>query len=320
MAAASGRRRHGTHREWILLSVLAYLILRTVTYALWPTNQCAQIYPYALALLPVVYAAFIYFEPGGVISAAATILASMGIRVALRIGSVASVEVLIASSIAMVGIGLLVGHIARINHQLRSRADALQLTMREANHRIKNSLSLAASIVDMERMQGVSSAAPDVLAVIRSRLQAIAELHEQLRWDRPGDSIELVEYLRDVCARVQGLSGMPVRIDADVPNPVPVTSTRAVATALICTELLLNIAKHDRVEGEPQSASLSVTVEESTLRVRIGSDRGTFESGDGTRHGIGHVIVDALVEQLSGTVEVAARSPPAFVLSIPYSR
>ncbi len=127
MVAASGRRPDGKRSKWLFLSFLVYLLARTLTLVFWPDDLSAQVFPTFLVLFPVLYAAFVYFELGGVMTAAAIVVANILIRTALRIESNLPNQILVSTWLAAAGIGLLVGHVARINHQLRSRTQALQL-------------------------------------------------------------------------------------------------------------------------------------------------------------------------------------------------
>lgn len=189
------------------------------------------------------------------------------------------------------------------------------LLMREANHRIKNSLQVVSSLLSL---QGQSTGNPETRESLREagrRVHAVSDIHQLLY---KVDDVRLVpfhEYLTTLCRDLErsalaGSDGWRLTVTVE---PVEVPSDQAVPLGLIANELLMNAVKH-AYSGEAQAlASKPVAV---GLRHAGDSVRLTVEDeGVGLPEGfdwrrsrsLGMRLVHALCSQLGATLTVEPR-------------
>jgi PAS domain S-box-containing protein len=131
----------------------------------------------------------------------------------------------------------------------QEKSEQLKLSVREAHHRIKNNLQAITALLYLELSAGNSDEHESHDGAIREsmeRIQAIAVVHDLLSQDEDVQTVDIravVERLVPMVLRSSGLSSETVQTSLSVP-PVPLSSKKATALALIVNELVSNAAKH----------------------------------------------------------------------------
>ena len=206
----------------------------------------------------------------------------------------------------------------RMEGNLRAALDRQQLLLREANHRVNNSLQIVASML---HLQSTNSENPDLRQELReagSRIAAVARAHQRLYSSNRIDSLDLGNYLSDVCRDLNALiPGCEINVSTD--EGIIMATDRAVAVALLVNELVSNAMKHAYPRGSCRIwVTLSRSVERTNLTVR---DEGVglpvdFDVKSGRR--LGMRLVNAFTKQLQGELQIVRGNPGTeFVLGIP---
>lgn len=117
--------------------------------------------------------------------------------------------------------------------------------IREADHRIKNSLQMVVSMLALQARQSSNPELRDELDDASHRVMAVALLHEQLqhKGDHP---VAMTEYLAEICRELalsadgeaRGICISVAAEAAELPNG------QAMALGLITSELVMNAFKH----------------------------------------------------------------------------
>lgn len=195
------------------------------------------------------------------------------------------------------------------------------LLMREANHRIKNSLQVISSLLSLQGQSTGNAETRESLHEAGRRVHAVSDIHQLLY---KVDDIQLVpfhEYLTALCRDLERSAlaeSNGWRLSLTV-EPVEVPSDQAVPLGLIANELLMNAVKHaypGEGPGEgPGAGSKPIAV---GLRHAGDSVRLTIEDeGVGLPDGfdwhrsrsLGMRLVHALTNQLDATLSVEPRRP-----------
>jgi len=169
--------------------------------------------------------------------------------------------------------------------------------MTGVNHRVKNSLQIVSSILQLQVPHTQSAEAADALRSASARVLAIAAVHERLYTGEDASVVRLDIFLSDLCSEIGRAYGCPDGITTDV-QQVSVPTDMAIPLALIVNELVTNVVKH---VGPPCGIRLRSEVG-NTLKLTI-SDTGHGPSKDQPRLGLGARIVDAFSQQLGAQVE-----------------
>jgi PAS domain S-box-containing protein len=187
---------------------------------------------------------------------------------------------------------------------LREAIEARELLLREADHRIKNSLQLVGSLLGLQRSR-VSD--PDAVAALDgaiSRVMAVSQAHMALHQSSDLRHVALDDMLRDLCAHV-GTLNPALRFLCDCPPALQLDTERAIPLGLVVSELLTNAAKHayPLTSGEVRTI---VSAERDMVEIVV-SDTGVGMATSGTsRARLGSTIVRALVTQIGAEMDVTS--------------
>jgi two-component sensor histidine kinase len=165
--------------------------------------------------------------------------------------------------------------------------DERELLLREADHRIKNSLQLVVGMLSLQRKHAATQETATALAGAIARVNAVAEAHLALQLSGDLQTVDLPEMLMAICRRLDSLSDT-VRVTCAFGSTVMLEVDRAIPLALIISELITNALRHaydSRQEGEVHVA-IRLDGQHIVLTVHddgVGFDDATSRPGLGTR-------------------------------------
>jgi two-component sensor histidine kinase/PAS domain-containing protein len=207
-------------------------------------------------------------------------LASQGIRIK---GDVAS------DPGRLIGIVQDITDRQRREDNLRDLAAARELLVREADHRIKNSLQLAISLLSVQ-LRGIEDrAAADALRGAITRISAIAASHLALQSSADLKDVDLTIVLKDLCAHFSQLNP-GVAILYRPSGALMLDADRAIPLGLTVSEVITNALRH----AFPETSYLVVRIRDDG----VGMQPQAAEAGLGSR------IIRSLAAQLAAKIEV----------------
>jgi two-component sensor histidine kinase len=192
----------------------------------------------------------------------------------------------------------------RLMEEARDRA---QLLLSEVNHRVANSLSLAASMVQMQTRAVPDEAAQNALRETQARISAIASIHRHLYTSSDVRIVDLDTYLASLTAELalaMQADNVAHEISFETDGKVQVPTNMAVSLGILVTELVTNAYKYaygTDVRGQirvllkrPAAGRIALVVE----------DDGVGWTGDGPPKGsgLGTRIIKATTSQVHATL------------------
>lgn len=209
--------------------------------------------------------------------------------------------------------------VAARTEALRGLADQRAVLVREAHHRMKNSLQAVSGLVALHAESLDDPAARDTLLACRGRIRTMALVHEQLDVVEPMGEIEFAPYLRRLLGRA---------LETMAPDPRNITlqldleehrlrADAATTCALILNELVTNAAKHAFTDGRTGIVHISFRIVGGVVSVEVADDGGRMptEADSGTTLGVR--LVRLLVGQLGGTLREEVRGGTRITLEFP---
>ncbi len=194
----------------------------------------------------------------------------------------------------------------RRERALNSALDYHKVLLNEINHRVKNSLQLVASLINLRAATVGDPNVTDVLREASSRIGVIASAHERLTRSPDLANIELAIYLRELCEDLQE-QAIDCDLEFSASEPINIPTDRAVRLALVLNELVTNACKHGRSSGGRVRVWVSIqrqNPDSVSLSVR---DNGSGLPKDfhiAAARTMGMRVVAALIEQLGAEVKV----------------
>jgi two-component sensor histidine kinase len=194
--------------------------------------------------------------------------------------------------------------------QLKAALEHQKVLFKEINHRVKNSLQLVASMLNLSAI-GQDEGVTQVFTEASNRVRAIARAHERLYRSSDISNIELATYLADVCRDLADVTPN-CEIGFEASEPILMATDQAIRLALIVTELVTNAAKHAYPEGAQGRMRVVLS--------RRGPDRATVRVSDQGRGlpadfdirssaGLGTRMVMALSEASCARLQIRRMAP-----------
>jgi two-component sensor histidine kinase len=190
--------------------------------------------------------------------------------------------------------------------RLAARDTTKSVLLRELSHRVANNFATVASLM---RRQAATVADPDAksaLAQAVNQVTVMARIHRRLHAGGEDATVDAGRFIGELCEDLQDAlaSGSPVAICATADSH-PLSLAQAVPLGLIINELVTNAIKYAFVDGRPGTISVSLERRgpELVLEVR---DNGIGIGQAKTKSGIGHMLIEALCQQLGGRLEIAS--------------
>jgi len=216
-------------------------------------------------------------------------------------------------------------HNARLYGELKEALAAREALVRETHHRVKNSLQLVASLIDIHMGAVDDPYVRTCLEELKLRVGSISSIHARLYAQAGIDDVELDEYLRGLAEDIHDSFTRPgsvvyLRYDMQTLRVPPDTG---VTLGLIAGELLINAFKYAFPGGSGSlSLGLRATAAEGILTIEdTGPGMSPVDSGERCHDpkgneaiaevsgssGFGLCLVRSLSAQLGGVAELESR-------------
>jgi two-component sensor histidine kinase len=186
---------------------------------------------------------------------------------------------------------------------LRQALDYQEVISKEINHRVKNSLSIIAGLLNIQARASINPDVRRALDDAGSRVQTIASVHDQLWRADDIHHVDLSEFLSSFCKQfMEAGEGRTLRCEI---SPPMISPEDAVPLGLLVNELLTNVLKYTRPD-ESEDASLSIRVCDSgILRLEVRDHGPGLPPDFDTKHSksMGMKLIARLGRQLGGQPE-----------------
>ncbi|SRR5579885_345100 len=207
----------------------------------------------------------------------------------------------------------------RYELNLKTALDRQSLLLGEINHRVKNSLQVVASILQLQAKSVDNETVRLHLAAAAGRVLTVGRAYERLAYDTQYEKVDLGPYLQDVVHDLESAMKRG-KLQFNAPRGIMIASDRAIPVALIVNELVTNAAKYAYTGGD--DGVIEVRVEKRNgghVAVTVEDDGvGLPAMKPANSKGLGTRLIKALTQQLYATLSNPPREKgAAFELLIP---
>lgn len=218
-------------------------------------------------------------------------------------------RIVIDGTPSMVIIGRDITEQKLVDRQLRASLEEKTVLLKEVHHRVKNNLQIISSLLELQSDFITDEESRRFIRESRSRIGAMAMVHEKLYQSESVASINLGDYIESLThylfsTFMKDTDGINLTIDVD---DVPLAIDEAIPCGLVVNELVSNALKHAFPLGGKGEISVrcrseengwaSVTVSDTGIGLPAGFEIENTES-------LGLQLVTMLVKQLRGTMHV----------------
>jgi PAS domain S-box-containing protein len=225
----------------------------------------------------------------------------------------------------------------RVEKQITASLKEKEMLLKEIHHRVKNNLQIISSLLKLQSKGIQDAAALELFKESQSRVRSMALIHEKLY--RSGDlaNVDFAEYVQNLAAslvRSYRADSVPTVLRTDIQG-VRLGIDAAVPCGLVINELITNALKYAFPPGWHSPIQTSATGESNgqmaEIRVElrrsadhqltlIVADNGVgFPAGLDFRdtESLGMRLVNTLVDQLDGTLELSRNAGTEFKIMFP---
>ena len=207
-----------------------------------------------------------------------------------------------------------IGEQKETEHRLAAMIEERDVLLREVNHRVKNNLLMVHSLLSLRE-----SAAGLDLTDVKNQVTSIGLVHELLHGGSDITHVEAPTYIDRILRSVFG-RGPTVRTDIE---PVRLPAGVAVPFGLLLNELATNAAQHGFVDGSQHTFTLKLRhdsdAEELVVTAANTGARFPDHVEPATAGTLGLRLINALVAQLSGSLELRREPDTTFIVRVPFS-
>jgi two-component sensor histidine kinase len=207
----------------------------------------------------------------------------------------------------------------RMERDLKAALDQQEILLQEGNHRVTNSLQLVASMLSLQSSTASTPELRDQLQEAVSRIQAIARAHERLYRTRQIRSLDLGDYLTDICHDMDDAAAHCDVHVAAAPG-IQIATDRAISISLVVTELITNSAKHAYSSGAAQPIWVTLEGDSDFIVICVRDEGAGLPPGFDHKKskGLGMRIVSGMLAQLKADLTIERRKPgTAFIMRMP---
>ena len=197
------------------------------------------------------------------------------------------------------------------NRGLIRALEAERVLKMEIDHRVKNSLQLVGSLLQMQVGRTANEEAKSALMAAHSRVRAISSIHGALNRANAMDRVRLSAHAAHLIdeLREQAPDNVEIVLDAD---DVELPTDRASSFAILMNEFVTNSLKHAFADGRPGRVTLTAHERDGMVDVRFADD-GVGSSAGHRADGLGTRLMQALASQLGATLETGSSEDGTFM-------
>jgi two-component sensor histidine kinase len=205
----------------------------------------------------------------------------------------------------------------RAEAQIKASLKEKEVLLREIHHRVKNNLQIVSSLLNLQSSAVDDQGTRVVFQESKDRIRSMALVHQQLYQSRDLARIDAVEYLHSLASnlfRSYGIDTNLIRLRIEM-DQLELGVDTAIPCGLLINELVSNALKHAFPDGRPGEVRIELRARENgELLLRLSDDGIGFPAELDYRRTttLGLRLVNTLIEQLGGTIQLNAGPGTAF--------
>ena len=212
------------------------------------------------------------------------------------------------------GLALLLSFVYFLNYRnkkkhavvLENKNSQIEILIRELHHRVKNNLQVVSGLLSMQSNRMEDANAREAMDEGRSRVDAMAMIHQKLYMDKDLAGVDMEDYLQNLSASLANSFGFDKKhIKTNITlNDKTLDIDKAIPIGLIVNELVTNAFKHAFAHTNTPQVNVSLAKQSDNSMKLMVSDNGSGkESGMSSSTSFGMKLVHTLVMQLNGTMQ-----------------
>jgi PAS domain S-box-containing protein len=204
------------------------------------------------------------------------------------------------------------------NTKLSALVTEREMLLVEVNHRAKNSLAIAASLLAIQGRRQPDPAVRALFEEAQDRLNAMARVHDLLIKSEKAQRVDVSVYVADLCEALRPITENDdrIRLETTMENGILVNADTAVPLGIVLTELITNAVKY--AFPAPRSGTILVQSRRSQpgwVELVVRDDGvGISQLREGS---LGYGLVRSLIQQIRGEIDIRNDAGLVVTLTFP---
>jgi PAS domain S-box-containing protein len=197
---------------------------------------------------------------------------------------------------------------------VRASLQEKEMLLQEIHHRVKNNLQVIMSLLGLQSLQVTDSEALQILNESRSRIKAMALIHENLYTAHESSGLNLTSYLKLLSGQIMEGYNLSKNIELIYDgDQVIVDINKAVPIGLVLNELLTNSLKYAYSDVSRGTLEVNVLKRNGKIEVMTRDNGRGLPSEEILQKSktLGWKLINLLVKQVDGTLEILNDRPGA---------
>ncbi len=189
--------------------------------------------------------------------------------------------------------------------------------LKEIHHRVKNNLQIISSLLNLQSRYISDKAAKQAINEGKSRVKAMALIHQKLYQKDNITGIEMEDYSRNLVESLfasYGINHKQITFVSDI-NNLRLDVDTAIPLGLILNELVTNVLKY-AFEGSKGELFIQLIKDKDHLKLTVKDNGKGFTKSDNVEEGYGIRLINSLSRKLKATVLVDSSAGTTYVLTI----
>jgi len=207
------------------------------------------------------------------------------------------------------------------DQELRQSLAEKESLLKEIHHRVKNNLQIVSSLLYLQEDYMKDAKGVEILRESQNRIKSMALIHEQLYGTADLARIDFGRYIKGLAANLFDAYGIdPTRIRLNVQaDDIALGVDMAVPCGLIINELVSNALKHAFLPDAGGTIDIAIRTRKAGRIAIVVADDGiglVEPSADAEIKSLGLRLIDTLIAQLGGTMNVKAENGTRFTIAL----
>jgi two-component sensor histidine kinase len=207
----------------------------------------------------------------------------------------------------------------RAEEQIKASLKEKEMLLKEIHHRVKNNLQVISSLLYLQSQNIVDKPSLEMFLDSRNRVRSMALVHERLYQSRDLARVDFAEYIRNLVSylfRSYEVHSNVIKQKINIAD-VSLGIDAAVPCGLILNELVSNSLKHAFPDGTAGEIRIGLSSDNDKFTLMVSDNGVGFPKDLDLRNtqSLGLQLVNTLVDQLEGTIELDRSGGTAFEIT-----
>lgn len=212
----------------------------------------------------------------------------------------------------------MVSQLRSLNAELGRGLGEREVLLQEVHHRVKNNLQVISSLMSIQARSVEDANAAAALVECRTRVEAIALIHEKLYQSKDYAEVPFDIYVAELVENIsEAIGSRMVSMIVEVED-FPLSVNKAIPCGLIINELVTNAMRHAFQPGVCGEIKVSMKQIPDRRVELVVADNGVGMDADAARpNSLGLHLVSTLVRQLRGDLDKTTNAGTQFSVTFP---